>query len=48
MGLDWQVDFNKPLFNGRAALLKQKEEGMRYRFVLLDVRVISPPSIPLS
>ena len=42
MGLDWQVDFNKPLFNGRAALLKQKEEGLRYRFVLLDVEGNKP------
>ena len=37
LGLGWLVDFNKPLFNGRAALAKVKEKGSKYRFVLLDV-----------
>ena len=37
LGLAWLVDFNKPLFNGRAALLSEKAKGSRYRFALLDV-----------
>jgi len=37
LGLDWLVDFNKPLFNGRSALLREKAKGSRYRFALLDV-----------
>lgn len=37
LGLEWLVDFSKPLFNGRAALLKEKTRGSRYRFALLDV-----------
>ena len=37
LGLEWLVDFSKPLFNGRAALAKAKEKGSKYRFVLLDV-----------
>ncbi|MEH6606359.1 MAG: aminomethyltransferase family protein [Pseudomonadales bacterium] len=37
LGLSWLVDFKKPVFNGRKALLKEKEEGSRYRFVFLDI-----------
>jgi aminomethyltransferase len=37
LGLDWLVDLEKPVFNGRKALLKEKQEGSRYRFVILDV-----------
>lgn len=37
LGLDWLVDLDKPLFNGRQALLREREQGSRYRFVLLDV-----------
>lgn len=37
LGLAWLVDFNKPLFNGRKALLAEQEHGSRYRFALLDV-----------
>ncbi len=42
LDMEWLVDFNKPLFNGRKALLKQKEEGPRYRFVKLDVEGNKP------
>lgn len=31
------VDFNKPAFNGRRALLAEREHGSRYRFVRLDI-----------
>lgn len=37
LGLDWLVDLDKPVFNGKKALLKEKREGSRYRFVILDV-----------
>ena len=37
LGLEWLVDFSKPLFNGRAALATVQEKGSKYRFVLLDV-----------
>ena len=37
LGLDWLVDFDKGHFTGRKALLKEKREGARYRFVKLDV-----------
>lgn len=37
LGLDWLVDFDKPHFNGRRALLQERERGSRYRFALLDV-----------
>lgn len=37
LGLDWLVDFNKPIFNGRRALLQEQRDGSRYRFVYLDV-----------
>lgn len=42
LGLSWLIDFDKPVFNGRKALLKQKEEGPRYRFVKLDVEGNKP------
>ena len=42
LGLEWQVDFGKALFNGREALLRQRDEGCRYRFVLLDVEGNKP------
>ena len=44
LGLDWLVHFDKPVFNGRRALLKEKEEGSRYRFVRLDVEGNKPAS----
>ncbi len=37
LGLGWLVDFNKPIFNGRKALMKEKQQGSKYRFVFLDV-----------
>lgn len=37
LGLDWLVDLDKPVFNGRQALLKEKREGSKYRFVILDI-----------
>jgi aminomethyltransferase len=37
LGLGWLVDFSKPNFNGRKALLKEKEHGHRYNLVKLDI-----------
>ncbi len=37
LGLDWLVDFRKPHFNGRAALLAERERGTRYRLTKLDI-----------
>jgi aminomethyltransferase len=37
LGLEWLVDFSKPVFNGRKALLQEKARGSRYRFAILDV-----------
>ena len=37
LGLGWLVDFKKPNFNGRKALLKQKKTGHRYNLVKLDI-----------
>lgn len=37
LGLGWLVDLDKPVFNGRQALLREKREGSRYRFAILDV-----------
>lgn len=37
LGLDWLVDFNKPNFNGRKALLAEKKAGHRYNLVKLDI-----------
>jgi len=37
LGLGWLVDFKKGLFNGRKALLEEKENGSRYRLVKLDI-----------
>ncbi len=42
LGLEWLVDFNKPVFNGRNALMKEKQQGSRYRFVYLDVEGNKP------
>jgi aminomethyltransferase len=36
------VDFSKPNFNGRRALLAEKERGSRFRFVRLDVEGNKP------
>ncbi len=37
LGLHWLVDFSKPLFNGRSALIREQATGSRFRFALLDV-----------
>ena len=37
LGLGWLVDLDKPVFNGRRALLREQAEGSRYRFAILDV-----------
>ncbi len=37
LGLGWLVDLDKPVFNGRKALLREKSQGSRYRFAILDV-----------
>ncbi len=37
LGPGWLVDFKKPVFNGRKALLKEKENGSRYALVRLDI-----------
>ena len=42
LGLGWLVDFKKPNFNGRKALLAQKEHGHRFNFVKLDIEGNKP------
>ncbi|AQA18648.1 glycine cleavage system protein T [Halioglobus japonicus] len=42
LGLGWLVDFNKPVFNGRRALLEEQQAGSRYRFAVLDVEGNKP------
>ncbi len=37
LGLGWLVDLNKPVFNGKAALVEEKANGSRYNFVKLDI-----------
>jgi len=37
VGLDWLVDFSKDNFNGRRALIKEKEKGSNWRLVKLDI-----------
>jgi len=37
LGLDWLVDFKKPVFNGRKALLAEQKRGSRYRLAKLDI-----------
>jgi len=37
LGLGWLVDMDKPVFNGRSALLREQRESSRYRFAMLDV-----------
>jgi glycine cleavage system T protein (aminomethyltransferase) len=36
------VDFSKPVFNGRRALLEERKRGSRFRFVRLDVEGNKP------
>ncbi len=42
LDLAWLVDFGKPCFNGRRALLEEKKKGSRFRFVKLDVEGNKP------
>ncbi len=42
LGLGWLVDFDKPVFNGRRALLAARERGPRYQFVRLDIEGNKP------
>lgn len=42
LGLAWLVDLDKPVFNGRKALLREQAEGSRYRFAMLDVEGNKP------
>ncbi len=37
LGLDWLVDFKKPIFNGRRALAEEKRVGSTWRLVKLDI-----------
>lgn len=37
LGLGWLVSFDKGVFNGRKALLEEKENGSRYHLVKLDI-----------
>ena len=37
LGLGWLVSFEKGVFNGRKALLEEKENGSRYHLVKLDI-----------
>lgn len=37
LGLGWLVDFKKPIFNGRNALLAEKKHGHRYNLVKLNI-----------
>lgn len=37
LGLDWQVNLDKPNFTGRKALIEEKKRGSKYRFVKLDI-----------
>ncbi len=37
LGLGWLVHFDKGVFNGRQALLEEKENGSRYQLVKLDI-----------
>ena len=42
LGLDWLVDFKKPVFNGRRALAAEKRNGSRWRFVRLNIEGNKP------
>jgi aminomethyltransferase len=42
LNLGWLVDFNKPHFNGRSALLKEKEHGPKYTLTRLDIEGNKP------
>jgi len=42
LSLGWLVDFNKPHFSGRNALLKEKERGPRFTLTKLDIEGSKP------
>ena len=42
LDLGWLVDFTKPNFTGRRALLEEEQRGQRYRLVRLDVEGNKP------
>jgi len=42
LGLGWLVHLDKPVFNGRSALLEEQARGARYRLVKLDVEGNKP------
>ena len=42
LGLGWLVDFKKPHFNGRRALLEEKERGAKYTLIKLDIEGNKP------
>ncbi|HUI61489.1 MAG TPA: aminomethyltransferase family protein [Steroidobacteraceae bacterium] len=42
LGLAWLVDFNKPYFTGRRALLEEQRRGARRRLVGLDIEGNKP------
>ena len=42
LSLGWLVDFNKPHFSGRSALLREKERGPRYTLTKLDIEGNKP------
>jgi aminomethyltransferase len=42
LDLDWLVDFGKPNFTGRRALMEERRKGSRYRLVKLDVEGNKP------
>jgi aminomethyltransferase len=42
LGLEWLVDFNKPYFTGRRALLEEQRRGARCRLVGLDIEGTKP------
>jgi aminomethyltransferase len=42
LNLGWLVDFKKPHFNGRGALLKEKERGPKYMLTRLDIEGNKP------
>jgi len=42
LSLGWLVDFKKPHFNGRRALLRDKEQGPEYTLVKLDIEGNKP------
>jgi aminomethyltransferase len=42
LNLGWLVDFKKPHFNGRGALLKEKERGPKFMLTRLDIEGNKP------